>query len=194
MFPGKLRWFRAYTGSGLSPGLTVRSAAFLVWLWMHFLTTSSLWILIHQSRPWSHTYRMKVLSGLSELMQTKFLARNDCSINARSYSQSPDWAALANHSCHVHVCEEPGRVFSSPWNQQACLVLSPCPAQFTGCVIMSKSLLCLELVSSFLKGLIISLLILLLLVQQGFLLGQFRKHFLIPYYALGPVCVWKGSS
>ena len=56
------------------------------------------------------------------------------------------------------------------------------------------TLLCLELVSSFLKGLIISLLILLLLVQQGFLLGQFRKHFLIPYYALGPVRVWKGSS
>lgn len=111
MFPGKLRWFRANTGSGLSLGLTVRSAFFLVWLWMHFLTTSSLWILIHQSRPWSHTYRMKVLSGLSELMQTKFLARDDCSVNASSYSQSPDWAALGNHSC-VSMCVRSPAVYS----------------------------------------------------------------------------------
>ena len=141
IFPGKLRWFGANTGSGISLGSTVRSTFFLVWLWMHFLTTSSLWILIYQSGPWSHTYHMKMLSGLSELMQTKFLARNDCSVNASSYSQSPGWAALGNHSCCVRVCEEPSHVFSSPWNQQACLVLSPCPALFMGCVIIPSSAL-----------------------------------------------------
>ena len=82
IFPGKLRWFGANTGSGISLGSTVRSTFFLVWLWMHFLTTSSLWILIYQSGPWSHTYHMKMLSGLSELMQTKFLARNAPSTQA----------------------------------------------------------------------------------------------------------------
>ena len=56
-----------------------------------------------------------------------------------------------------------------------------------GFVIMSKSLHCPGLVSSFLKGLIISLLLLLPLVQQEFLLSQFNKYFLMLYYALGPM-------
>lgn len=88
------------------------------------------------------------------------------------------------------------------WGAQPCILK---PLESTGLFgfeslscpvygLCDHTLLCLELVSSFLKGLIISLLILLLLVQQEFLLGQFRKYFLIPCYALGPVCVWKGGS
>lgn len=193
-FPGEVWWFRARTGSGISLGFTVSSASFLVWPWIHFLTTSSLWILICQIGPWSRAYHTQLLSGLSELMQMKcseqFLERS----GSYSYSQSPGWAALGSHSCCARVGEEPSGVSSSPWNQQTCLVSSPHSALFMGFVIMSKFLHCPGLVSSFLKGLIISLLLLFPLVQQEFLLSQFNKYFLMLYYALGPMYYTWGSS